>query len=332
MIIIERKKIFDRWGDIPKNIKDVIFSDKINGQIRIIAESLHIKDDRLNDLYYLCLLVFTGFLNRQELYKEIQDTLKIDKKLALELYGELDNKIFLPYKKDIDFLYLSFSIGISKEKAGNVVEMNPKEKLVVLKSDKEQDGVVNLRGKVSENIDEIGQVRPVGIEVKKGYVSNSSPIVEEKASSISSSKTTKSTIGIGRENKVIKAPVILHKKEKFQSVVEESPDVNYKDITMGGLMGSFNASSVKNSSGIKNEIPDATIEIPVKQNDDVLNVNNNRKLNIEKRQFNNVKTVHYSTYKTDLDGNKNIVDGQNISGVNSQDSNGGDESVDLSRI
>ena len=94
--------------------------------------------------------------------------------------------------------------------------------------------------------------------------------------------------------------MMLHKKDNIKTVAQEQSYDNseYKDVSMGGVMGSFNTPFVNKEQ--KEEDPIAEVEIPS-------NEDSQDDIEISKKD-NGVKNVHYSAMKTDLSDKKSLRD------------------------
>lgn len=289
MLTITRNQVLDRWNELPDVIKEAIYSEDLNNQMSKIFDSFHLSEPKKQDMSYLCLLVFTGFLYRQDLYKEIQTNLNIDNKLALEIYSELDKKIFLPYRKEIDTIFISFSIGANKEKVSESLPEEKREQVILKDGVDNDEGVVNLRDKnKAMSLDSIGQPKP-------------SPVPVKEESEENKEKTGKAeTIKKSEEKKVPQTPMMLHKKDNIRAVAQEQSydSSEYKDVSMGGVMGSFSTPFVNKEQ--KEEDPIAEVEIP--NNED-----SQDDIKISKKD-DGVKNVHYSAMKTDLSEKKSLRD------------------------
>ncbi len=145
MISISKKIIGERWNALPDTLRDVVFSPLSNEAIDSIARDNHLSDIKSKKLSELCLYVLLGIINSEDLYKEIRDALQIDPRLALEIYHQVDKKIFESFKKEIEENYIKSKIGVIKE--SEIIEPTQVSSQVVLKEKNPE--IVDLKSSLS---------------------------------------------------------------------------------------------------------------------------------------------------------------------------------------
>ncbi len=94
MVTVPEKVLNNRWDEAPEKIKEAVFSPFYNDIFDSIGTLFHLSENKLDILRQLIFFTFFGFIQIQDLYNEIKDSLGIDPRLALDIYHEIDKKIF----------------------------------------------------------------------------------------------------------------------------------------------------------------------------------------------------------------------------------------------
>jgi len=120
-----------------------------------------------------------------------------------------------------------------------------------------------------------------------GSVKSDTPLekIQKKEQSIDANKPEPRE----QDSYKIKGPVILHKREEINTVGSDKKYNSYKNVSMGGVLGSFNTPFSNDDDKDKNIIG-ANIEMPT---------NNDGNINISKEDNDKVKTINYSDLKSD---------------------------------
>jgi len=313
MQLIPFEKSLKRWDQVPQTLRDLLASDLMVNTLDGVQEQFHLSEERMRALRQLVRGVVLGFIHIQDLYKEIRAGLDIDNRIALEIYGELDKKVFSPYRKDIEHNFLIYATG----GVPPVVEETEKKPQVVLK--KEEPEVLNLRvGATAPQV--LGQAPP----------SRLAP-TSKKASTTAQPKTTRPTPKPVAPKPIQKGPMILHKQEDLTTVGQEMVGKDYKSTAFGGFGGAFKAPFMKKQ---KTKEPIAEVELPYDVKQSVVPKNGSVKMTKKKYEAPNTKTIHYSTLATNLEKPEKVVSPRTPTkqqlGKMSDDDN--DEIIDLSAM
>lgn len=334
-----------RWDEASDTIHEALFGTAANDQFDQIAEHFHLSDDKKESLSQLCVLVFLGFLHFDDLFKEIRDSLIIDSRVALDVYHELDKKLFDPYRKEIEDNFIKHKIGAIKE--SEVIQPKPVEPQVVLKSE-EGPEVINLKQEVvpvSEpvKLKVISETKPIQPSVQAPRqpapasmesVMQPKPLVENKQSfSGNNPPETSKAPELPKEE----GPMILHKKEEAPTVAQAQATSAFKQSSFGGFFGSFRTmGSQKPADAISVAKIETPGDIKKKIEDDIV-----QKIPVVVKKYEEpAKTIHYSDLKTPLektpDGQLKPIASNPSSPVNPAKSEpkkeGGGGFVDLSNL
>jgi hypothetical protein len=271
--------IFEQWGAIPDVLREAMTDERVLKTMDTIATDHHLSEDKEQYMERLVRGVFLGILHREDVYKELQAGLNIDNRLALALYGELDKKVFAPFRQDIERAYVLHSTG----GVPPVAEETEKQPQVVLKS--EGPEVLNLRkGSTAPQV--LGQMPPRPL----------TPVAEK---STMPAAAPKSALAPAVPKPQQKGPMILHKQEELSTVGQEMVGKDYKSTAFGGFGGAFKAPFMKKQ---KREEPIATVELPyadaVKK--DAAPEKGSVPVTKKKWDAPAAKTVHYSALSTKL--------------------------------
>lgn len=298
MVTVPEKVLNNRWDEAPEKIKEAVFSPFYNDIFDSIGTLFHLSENKLDILRQLIFFTFFGFIQIQDLYNEIKDSLGIDPRLALDIYHEIDKKIFESFRKDIEDFYIRNKIGIIKE--SQITQTGPIEPQIVLKNGPE---IINLK---PEGVVET-QTKKLVVQSPEQPKKESSTIFANPVQN--QNQLSQSQIGGGSVAPILPqssstgfdGPIIIHKKEEAQSVSQGNIANAYKQTSLGGFMGSFGAigaakhkdqgslAKVEMPFQIKNNLQSTEQKIPV----------------VVKKYGEQVKTVHYSDLKTSLEPKNN---------------------------
>ena len=260
-----------------------------------IEQNYHLGETRADALSRLVRGVFYGFIHFDDLYKEIRDGLGIDPRLALEIYHELDKKIFDSFRKEIEDEFLKYRIGVRKE--SEISALKQMSSQVVLREGPE---IINLKPEISVEpqliklkiettpiVEKLGEPAPVSL----GGISVAAEILKAQTVAPQSKLATPSG------QVVPEAPFMLHKKEESQSVAQAQATSAYKQTSFGGYFGSLKSAGMPKSQEL---VSTAKIEMPFDQKSSELGA---QKIPVVVRRYETepVKTVHYSDLKTTLE-------------------------------
>lgn len=299
MISVSRKIIGERWNASLDILREAVFSPLNDEALEVIVRENHLSEIKYKKLSELCLYVLLGIINSEDLYKEIRDGLQIDPRLALEIYHQVDKKIFEPIRKEIEDNFIRFKIGAIKE--SEIFESQPVAPQIVLK--KENPEIINLRTE-AENIHQPLKLKiETGLPVEKlkepAPVSLGGISIAQTETPNVISEASKTSAQTASQSSVLEGPFMLHKKEESQSISQTQAEKNFGGSSYGGFLGS----SMK-SFGVQkpqDSVSTAKIEMPFDKKP--LNGQEMQKVPVvvKKYEQEQAKTIHYSAYKSSLE-------------------------------
>jgi len=286
-----RKQLEERWQELPDILKDAMHSAMTLNEIENIEKNFHLSEERGDQLARLVRWVFYGFIHPENLFNEIKEALKIDPRIALDIYHQLDKNVFSLYKKEIEDNYIKHKIGAAKE--AEIVSTQPLSAQVVLK----EPGAVNLKNQIETNLQKVSyQQPPVKIKIQEEDKSlQSGPVLidqilidqisakpesqdkslessteSEKSADLSSkSQETLDSNKIGQQPSSLQSdgPLIIHQKEEVQSVAgAKAAATPFRLPSFGGYRGSFKSLDLGRS--LQQESPEplsVKVEIPLSE-------------------------------------------------------------------
>ncbi|BCX15909.1 MAG: hypothetical protein KatS3mg098_138 [Candidatus Parcubacteria bacterium] len=338
MYYASQKEILERWKNIPEILKDAINSESLIGEIEKLSSNFGLNEDRLLNLLRIVRGVFLGFIHLQDLYKEIKESLNIDPRLALDIYHQLEQKIFSPFRKEIEEVYLKFQVGAIEPHQVEEPAVGPSQ--VILKKE-EEDLTLNLKPTeavskpaLEERPEEVKKVEAEEISKKdlaepKPQIISSETIKPE--TQIEETKTATQAKEVSQEEKKPSAetqegPVIIH--QEAESLTQSKATDKFRMISFGGFQGAFKNPPF--SSKTQELSSQATIETPItlkKEPEEKGKI----PVVIKKYDSSPSKTVHISTFKTDLKP-KDKEEKESIDQQNPSHPQEPQQTIDLSKL
>ena len=290
----DKKQVIERWNAMPDILRDAINSSIFMDDLDAIEQNYHLSDSKVIQLSRLIRGVFYGLIHTEDLYKEIRDALGIDPRLALEIYHEIDNKVFQSVKKEIEDNYIRFRLGATKESEINQPKSTTSQ--VVLREGPE---IVNLKPETPVEVQSTKlKIEGVSaVEKPKGPAPVSMGAIQKKVE-VSNSTVTPPVQNTGQEkNAVPQGPFILHKMEDVQSIAGAQATAPYKQTSFGGYFGSMKTAGMQKP---KESISSARVEMPFYQKPKEADIQKVPVV-VKKYEEEPSKTVHISDYKTPLE-------------------------------
>ncbi len=285
MYIPNAQHVLEHWSDTPELLRDAISSPTTLDTIDSIGKAHHLDENKQHIIERLSRGVFLGLIHLEDLHKELQGSLGIDGKLALEIYHELDKKILSSFRKNIEQNYLTQKSGETQE----VEEMPKGDAQVILK--KEAPTTLNLRKKYGVDA-ELGQAPPLKVSADTLKLSVKRDEKPGTPTPVSLPVTAQPTPA----QPAVQGPVMLHKREEAESIVKKRPAAAYRQTSFGGFGGSFRTPFAKK---IKPSATKVEIEMPTNQKQEEEKVS---KVPVSVKRYDQAKTVHYAALKTDVSG------------------------------
>lgn len=105
MINVSQKQALDRWDVISENLKEAMFSEQNADVLWRICETQHLSEEQIQTIATLAGNVILGFIKPEDLTTEIQETLRIDSRIAQTISREIDQRIFSRIREEIREVY-----------------------------------------------------------------------------------------------------------------------------------------------------------------------------------------------------------------------------------
>ncbi len=113
MFQITEQQIENRWNVLPLRLLEVLCSFDIGKMILEICKKNHIIGEKSDKISGLTGFVIMGFFHPEDLAQEIKEAIGVNTEIADSLSREIERKIFLPIRNDIDKIYAPVSGKIS---------------------------------------------------------------------------------------------------------------------------------------------------------------------------------------------------------------------------
>jgi hypothetical protein len=105
MITYSKTKIDQRWDNMPKNLREVLYSPAYGETVFQIAKDYHLDERKSEIVVRLVGFVLYGFIHPEELDEKMVEEIDIDKNTAEEISDKLNKKIFDQFRKEISEIY-----------------------------------------------------------------------------------------------------------------------------------------------------------------------------------------------------------------------------------
>ncbi len=95
---------YEKFKDLPRSLKEALFSNKTSEIIARIAQKNHISQEKLSHLSDITGLVILGQVHKEDLIEEIQKRIYVDRRIAQTIGDEIQSKILEPllsYKDEV---------------------------------------------------------------------------------------------------------------------------------------------------------------------------------------------------------------------------------------
>jgi len=105
MLNISKQQALQRWEVLPDSLREALFSDYNADTLWRICGEQHLPEERISKVAALLGDVILGFAHFDDLAKDISLEINISQELANSIVKEIDRKILLPIKADIERNY-----------------------------------------------------------------------------------------------------------------------------------------------------------------------------------------------------------------------------------
>ncbi len=129
MLKISKQQLFQRWDVLPDNLREALFSETNADIFWRICQAEHISEEKISIGATIVGDVILGFLHVEDLAKELQLDLNINKEIASVIAREVDRKIFSLIRSDLEKIYSPVALdAVDLRKPENKgEEIKPKE-------------------------------------------------------------------------------------------------------------------------------------------------------------------------------------------------------------
>lgn len=266
---ISTEQKLNRWDVLPDLLKEALSSEENS---RLVLETIrkeHVPEEKFPVVALIIGDIIFGFKHPEDLAKELEANLGIHKDLAVNIAVQIDRKIFLPVKGDLERVYNP----IAAEKV-----IGEQQKVGVAISD-----TIDLRitGNIVEEKGEEIKPEETGKEIEKPILSESEQPISQEAKIESAA-----TFNLKEDEE---APAIIHKEEEIKPISKIKS-------SLGGLFGiGRRIMKEEQKSEPKSVIAKVEMGIPKEAKKEF------EEMEIARTEQPKFKIVHYSDFKTPLD-------------------------------
>jgi len=105
MMIITQQQARERWDTLPEVLREALFSERNADTVISVSKSEHLAPEKISSIATLVGDVLLGFVDRDDLARELRSELNLNPQIADTIAKELDRKIFTPIRSEIDQNY-----------------------------------------------------------------------------------------------------------------------------------------------------------------------------------------------------------------------------------
>lgn len=107
MLTITENQIRERWDVLPENLREAVYSET---SVDIVADACaanHLSEERTRSVHAVVSAVLMGFLRSDidDVSREIRERAQIHPDIAYGIAKEIDKRIFLPLRNDLERVY-----------------------------------------------------------------------------------------------------------------------------------------------------------------------------------------------------------------------------------
>lgn len=290
MIFLSEQQLLKRYNSLSRNLRDILDSSDIGNIVSRICEQQHLSLEKAEIVGQIAAEIILGLLHAEDLSKEIQLNISLDKRVADAIADEVSKKVFSPIKEDLAKNYFPLEeefypsspevVALIQEsrKLMNEIEQEIAKKgenIIDLKTFQKQEEVKETEKPIETEKLEAPQpptfIPPKSIEVQPQYIAG-----EAEAEPV--------------------GPVIIHKE------IETKPILG-KQRSLGGLFGFLKTQ--KEAEKIQEQKP-ITAEVEIPMVDKTMTMTMTMTPPPAPPKVEPPKIVHYSELKTPI--SKPIID------------------------
>lgn len=105
MLNITKQQALNRWDNLPIILREAMFSERNADILWSVCKEQHLSEDKIRIVANFVGDVIMGFTHPEDLAKEIKEALGINIEIANSISVEINRKIFMPLKSEIDKVY-----------------------------------------------------------------------------------------------------------------------------------------------------------------------------------------------------------------------------------
>ncbi|MEE8131702.1 MAG: hypothetical protein V3T98_01530 [Candidatus Paceibacterota bacterium] len=268
MLKISQQQVSERWDTLPMSLRETLYSPEYGKMIWRIGAEHHLDDRKIGVIAGIAGYTVFGFLQSEDLSKEIRDSIDINPEIAASISREIDRKIFAPIRADLEKIYAP-----PTEELGEVKPLKIEEEIIDLRVkptpakahidaktlvDKEPTFAPASAKAMADKKAMAGEEKPVEAKPEiippKEIVSEVEPLkIEKKTEEV---KPPTPPTEIPRESAPEGGPKIIHEQKKI------SPLTDARKRSLSGLFGFLKKETKDKKHEIKPAPIKATIESP----------------------------------------------------------------------
>ncbi len=295
MIKISKQQLFDRWDNLPQNLREALVSEYNADILWRICEAQHLSKDKISVVATIAGDAILGFIHSEDLAQEIRLNLNLNPEIANLIAYEIDRKIFAPIRGDLRKNYapaVAEAMADKPAEAEEALEGEPLTPVADIRPPAAEESAVSEREKEFEKPSEEFKPSetPASIsvsaketeipELKKEEPSVYSAVMEGPAYSEAMPASGEAMPASGEA-----MPAIIHKEEEIKPI-SQAPR------SLGGLFG-----FLKKGSETKPESQSITAQVILTEQTGKLE----EKPEIAQTEKPKMRVVHYSEFSTPVD-------------------------------
>lgn len=263
MFNVSKQQALNRWDILPMNLREALFSEYNSKILWKICENQHLSEDKIYKVAALISDVIMGFAHPEDLAFEIKSELNINSEIANSIAEEVNRKIFMPIRSEIDKAYMpsapsseNNNIVDLRQKSHEKHDEKPREKFQEVPNRADAQGEV-LAQKSTQKPEEKNEIPIPTIAPKISKETSKIPqITEEKeVPAVEINKIESKSSAATKEAE----PLMIHKQEEVRPIFSQKR-------SLGGLFSFLSRKEKKEEyQPIKAEIEIAyTVPMPPK--------------------------------------------------------------------
>lgn len=105
MISLSEEQIFERYSSLPIDLISALNSGDVSEDIQQIGNTRNLSPEKIEDIGFIVGSIILGFIHPNDLSREIQSELGLTAPIAESIAQEIDQKIFVPIRQDLEKNY-----------------------------------------------------------------------------------------------------------------------------------------------------------------------------------------------------------------------------------